>query len=621
MLSPRELFEQLNRDYLLVHKTKEDLFWTTYMATSDDHAGFSRAETDYKAFISSPQRLNATRDALARLAGEADDEARRALEHGLRGWLALFESNIIDNDDARGLMEKLIGMESELFSRNRQHVLRHLNDKGVWEDATLGMLATNLSTGTDPAARKSSYDAFLEQEQWVLDNGFLDIVRQRNAFARAQGYRDYFDYKVQKNEHMTPEALFRILDDFEQRTRDANRDALAALAARKGEDALLPYNLRFHMSGDVSRQLDPYLPFAQAVERWVHSFRRLGIEYRGAVLQLDLLERKGKYQNGFCHGPVPCFFDADGRWVAAQINFTSGAKPDQVGSGARAINTLFHEGGHAAHFANVTQNSPCFSQEFAPTSMAYAETQSMFCDSLLGDADWLKRYARNRAGEAVPDSLIRAQIEVEQPFRAFMERMLLVVGYFEAGLYRLDDGDLTPQTVLALARATEVRLLGVASPRPLLAIPHLLNQESAASYHGYLLANMAVYQTRAHFMRHDGYLCDNPSIGPQLARHYWGPGNGASHNATLLSLTGEPFNARYLADECNRSVEDAWAAAQERMRAAAARGDRPAPRADLNAHIRLVHGDELIADNSAGDEAMCRRFESWVAQRYPESID
>jgi hypothetical protein len=37
--------------------------------------------------------------------------------------------------------------------------------------------------------------------------------------------------------------------------------------------------------------------------------------------------------------------------------------------------------------------------------MAYAETQSMFCDSLLDDADWLKRYARNAEGESIPDAL------------------------------------------------------------------------------------------------------------------------------------------------------------------------------------------------------------------------
>ena len=39
--------------------------------------------------------------------------------------------------------------------------------------------------------------------------------------------------------------------------------------------------------------------------------------------------------------------------------------------------------------------------------MAYAETQSMFCDSLLGDADWLKAYAKDKNGQAVPDQVRR----------------------------------------------------------------------------------------------------------------------------------------------------------------------------------------------------------------------
>ncbi len=55
------------------------------------------------------------------------------------------------------------------------------------------------------------------------------------------------------------------------------------------------------------------------------------------------------------------------------------------------------EGGHAAHFANIDQHSPFFSQERAPTSVAYAENQSMFLDSLIADGEWLARYARDRS--------------------------------------------------------------------------------------------------------------------------------------------------------------------------------------------------------------------------------
>jgi len=618
MPSARDVFDTLNTDYLNVHKTKEDLFWDTYMAISDDDAGFAQAEENFKNFISNPTRLATVRQALGNLGNTDADETLRALRQGLTGWLALFECNIIDSDAARHEMADLIKLESELFTKRRDLVLQHINDAGAMEDTTLSGLATNMSTNRSEAARKTSHDAMLGLESWVLANGFLEIVKKRNAFARAQGFANFFDYKVLKNEQMTADQLFTILDDFEVRTRQANTRALQALVDTHGADATKPWNLRYFASGDVTRQLDPYLSFGKGLERWIHSFCRLGIRYRGATLQLDLLERKGKYQNGFCHGPIPPYFDANNQWVTGQINFTANAKPDQIGSGARAINTLFHEGGHAAHFANVTQNSPCFSQEFAPTSMAYAETQSMFCDSLLGDADWLKRYACNAQGEPIPDALIHARIQTTQPFAAFGERGILVVPYFERALYQMSDEELTSERVLALARDTELRILGVAvGPRPMLGIPHLLNQESAASYHGYLLANMAVYQTRAYFERTFGYLTDNPAIGPALAEHYWARGNGVSHNQTLMDLTGEPFNAKYLADYCNQTVDEAWVTACTQMSSAATRTYPQTAQADLDAHIRIVHGAELIADNSESDEAMCRQFEAWVAERFP----
>lgn len=621
MLNARTVFDTLNTDYLAVHKTKEDLFWDTYMAVSSDDAGFARAEEAYKNFISDPARLDTVRKALASM-GDADaDEATAALRHGLKGWLALFENNIIDSDAARTMMAELIQLESDLFAKRRELLLRHTNEAGTVEDATLSMLSTNMGSNPNEEARKSSHDALMQLEQWVLANGLLDIVKKRNAFARAQGFPNYFDYKVQKNEQMSADHLFTILDDFEERTRAANLRALNDLTQAHGAKATQAWNLRFFVSGDVTRQFDPYLSFAKGLERWLQSFRKLGIAYRGATMQLDLLERKGKYQNGFCHGPIPSFYDAKQQWVAGQINFTADAKPDQIGSGARAINTLFHEGGHAAHFANVTQNSPCFSQEFAPTSMAYAETQSMFCDSLLDDADWLKRYAHNAQGEPVPDELIHARIKTTQPFAAFGERSILVVPYFERAMYQMADDELTPDAVLTLARATELRILGVAvGPRPLMSIPHLLNQESAASYHGYLLANMAVYQTRAYFERTYGYLTDNPAIGPALSQHYWARGNSISHNDTLVSLTGESFNAKYLADSCNQTVDEAWAEAQAKMAASTTRSYPPAPAKDLDATIRIVHGAELIADNSESDQAMCQRFEHWVGERYPATV-
>ncbi|MFQ2293103.1 M3 family metallopeptidase [Aeromonas enteropelogenes] len=599
----RNYFNQLNADYLQVHRRKEDLFWSTYMGTSDDQAGFTAAEQAYKGFCANPARLPELREMLA-LAQEED------LKRGLKGWLAFFECNVIEDPQAAALMDELVAAEAALFARRKGLKLTLLDEQGRQVAGSLPAASTALAASADDAVRQSALAMFHTLENWVVDNGYLEIVALRNRFACAMGYRDYFDYKVHKNEQMSPEQLFAILDDFIARTEQRLHQSLVELKAAKGEEALLPHNLRYSVSGDVTRQLDPYVPFSRALKDWVESFRRLGIQYRGATLTLDLLTREGKYENGFCHGPVPSFWQ-EGEWVPAVVNFTSLANPAQVGSGWSGLNTLFHEGGHAAHFANVTGNAPCFSQEFPPTSMAYAETQSMFCDSLLDDADWLKRYARNAAGEAIPDALIEAMIAARQPFRAFNERQIALVAYFERDLYAMAESERTPAAVLALARRWERQILGVESPRPLLAIPHLLNQESACAYHGYLLALMAVEQTRAYFLKRDGYLTDNPRIGPDLAAHYWGPGNGKSHDETLRSLTGEGFSAEPLAEACNRSVAEAWQQEQECMDAAQQRP--PAGEGmPLDAHIRVVHGAELIADNSESEARMLADFETWI---------
>ncbi|MCA6998534.1 M3 family metallopeptidase [Dickeya solani] len=618
MQQAKAYFDALNRDYLAVHQTKEDLFWQRYMGTGDEtvSARFTEAESAWKRFISQASRLAELRQHIAAVDAAPAGEARDALLHGLRGWYRFFDCNVIEDPQAQALMDELIAAENDLFSRRKTHQPTHLNEQGERVSASLGELLINQATNDNEAYRRSSQQALRDLEQWLVNHGFPALVSLRNRFARQMGYRNYFDYKVNKTERMTPEQLFAILDRFEEQTRDANLRSLRQLAAEKGEAALQPWNVRYASTGDVTRQLDPYFPFSESLSRWVDSFKRLHIGFSGAQMQLDLLVRKGKYENGFMHQPVPPFVD-QGQWLPARINFTSLAQPDQVGSGANGINTLFHEGGHAAHFANIRQNAPCFAQEFPPTSMAYAETQSMFCDSLLQDADWLKRYAHNAQGEPIPDALIQADIRARQPMRAFNERHILLVPYFEWQLYCMDDEERTPEAILQLARDTERRILGInGSPRPTMAIPHLLSMESACSYQGYLLAMMAVEQTRHFFLQRDGYLTDNPAIGPDLARHYWQPGNSLTHDETLRSLSGEGFNPDYLARECNLTVDEAWLQAQETIAAAVAR-PQPAADFDLNARIQVVDGDEVLADNQYGDDAMCQAFARVIDEAYP----
>ncbi|NOI66703.1 M3 family metallopeptidase [Vibrio sp. 99-8-1] len=613
-MTATQFFNDLNQHYLDLHGKKEQFFWQTYMGLSDDQKGATQAETQWNSFLSDASNISAIQHHIDTLSTQTDNDENRATLIGLKGWLATFKAHAIESDQAKKLKAELIQFEADLFSKKQNHVMSYVDAQGESYEGSLPVMAANIRTSDDETVRRSSHQALLDLEQWLLQNGFLQLVALRNQFARSLGYNNFFDYSIEKTEQMTTEQLFSILDDFEKQTRSNHLDSIATLAKQKGDNAIKGHNFVYSFSGDAMRDLDPYVPFSQSLTRWVESFGRLNINYSQAELTLDLLDRKGKYPNGFCHGPTPSFYQ-QGEWVAAKVNFTSNAKPDQVGSGYDGINTLFHEGGHAAHFANVKMNAPCFSQEFAPTSMAYAETQSMFCDSLLSDGDWLKQYAKDADGNAVPDHVIKAMIDARQPFRAYGERSILVVPYFERALYLLEDHQLTAEKVTSLAREMEMNILGLdTSPRPLMAIPHLLSDEAACAYQGYLLANMAVYQTRHHFMNEFGYLTDNPNIGPLLAEHYWREGNKVNHNTTIERLTGEGFNARYLADECNLSADQVWQQEQQKIASAATRVR--AEIAPLNASIQVVDGNKILANNQQSDKAMCQQFEEAIKTAY-----
>jgi Zn-dependent oligopeptidase len=613
MTSLAPLLDELKERFIQLHGTKEDLFWVTKMGLAEDPAAERRrmaaAEIAYNQFLQDPQRLRDLRRRAQDTTVPADQ--RRILE----GWIATFAANAIEDPEARRLSEEIVELEGDLERRRQGMRLGFVDPaSGVFTSASSVQLALMLRSDPDEGRRRAAHEGLRSIETFVLEQGFLDIVKRRNRLARMLGYPDFYAWRVAVVEHMDKARLFTVLDELAANTAERSRAELAELARRHGEQALEPWNYPFLRAGEITRKLDPYFRLGASLERWVRAFHSLGIRYRGATLTLDLLDRPGKYENGFMHGPGVAFYD-HGHWRPARINFTANAVMGQPGSGLRATETLFHEGGHAAHFANIQSDAPCFAHEFAPTSVAYAETQSMFLDSLLSDAAWRTRYATDAQGTTMPMELVEEAIREQQPFSSWDVRGMLTVPFAERALYEMADDDLVPERVLDTMRTIERELQGLtAGVRPVLAVPHLLAGESSAYYHGYVLADMAVHQTRDFFLRRDGHLVDNPSIGPELAEHYWKPGNAVGFDDTLRSLTGSPLRPDALVAACNRSVDEAIADARrdvDRMRSVPTAP--PLERATLDATVRVMHGRETIAHGHDGTFAeACEAFASWV---------
>ncbi len=637
----------LDHAYERLHTQKEDAFWTAYMGNADDpdraRADLDAREIELNSFLRDPERLASVRAVLER-SGKLDSAENLDRAHkldsadkpgaphkldsavkpdsgkndlmALRGWQSTFAAHVIDSSDARSLADSIVEAEGALANERGKLQLTCLDESGTRVPASSIKLGTLLGTSPSEPVRRSAWEGLRAIEPHVLERGFLEVVRMRNRLGRMLGAEDYYDWKVRRVEGITKRDVFDRLDDLEARTRDAGRRSIEDLRTHRGDAAVRPWNLRYTVAGDVTKEQDPYFPFSEAIARWGRSFAALGIRYRNAELVLDLVDRKGKYENGFMHGPVPAWRE-DGRFKPARIQFTANAIPGMVGSGRRATETLFHEGGHAAHFANIDMPSPCFAQEFAPSSVAMAETQSMFLDSLLSDPDWQARYARTTAGTPMPVDLLLRGIRVSQPMAAWNLRAMCAVCYAERAIYQIPDDQLTAQRVIDEVREIEARLLFLdeGSPRPVLSVPHLLSGESSAYYHGYVLADMAVHQTRAFFLARDGHLVDNPRIGPDLRANYWQPGNSRTFFEFIQSLTGKPLTADAIAHDANRTVEQALAEARTSLDHEKSI-PHPSGPVDLEARIRIVNGRETIAELGTNSfDTLSRTFGAWIEAR------
>lgn len=609
--------DSFNDSYLTKHKSFEDNFWATKMNLANNSSeALANTKNELDEFLNAPATLEEARALMADPA--TSDEQKKILKCVERTLMCY----IIEDEGAMNIKKQITTLEASLAAARNVMKLGYTAADGTFTPGSSVVLRNLMRTSDEEPVRKAAYEGLRSIGPFVLDNGFFDIIKQRNALAKQLGFVDYYDMKVTQAEGFDKKTLFGMLEDLEKQTKPIALDARKRLANEKGESALEPWNMGYAMAGDLTKKQDEYFPFATAVKTWGQSFSRMGIRYEKSQMNLDLLDRDGKYSNGFCHWTVPAFTKGDGTWVPAVTNFTSLALPSQPGSGQTALATLMHEGGHAAHFANVNQGSPLFSQERAPTSVAYAETQSMTLDSLCDDAAWLARYAKNQSGERMPWSLIQEAIEQKRPYASFMVRAMLAVPFFEKALYELPEDQLTAEKVLELADEVENDIQGGLSARPLLSVPHILSDEASAYYHGYVLAEMAVHQNREYFMKKfpDQGIVDNPEVGPMLTKGYWNPGNAEMFLDLVERFTGEPLSCKAWVKELSTPIDEVIASEKKDYDAAVAAPERDDP-VELNMQMRLVHGDETIADsNDGGFDAACEKFKSWVNAKYSSKM-
>lgn len=609
------LIISLNAGYLERHTDFELAMQRQYLGLDGRQEGeMEEAQNAYNSFITDPQWIPEIETELKR--SNLTEQERVALE----GLLRFFKVNAISNPEAKQKLEEVTALEQSLQAKIDRQKFGYTDPKtGEFVEAKLTKLRLLVRTNPDEAIRAAAYEGLLQMERFIISNGFVDIIKARNKFAQLMGYSDFYAWKVQTVEGFSKERLFSILEDLEKNSREAADNRVAQLKRSFGPGAVLAHNFGFASSGDLTAEMDPYFPFDQAMIRWGRTFAALGVDFNGAELKIDLVNRDTKYQNGFMRAPFPGYLDIEKGFLPSSIYFTANAIPGQMGSGYSATGTLFHEGGHAAHFSGVKMPSPVFVQENAPTSVAMAELQAMFMDSLMTRPFWLKRYAKDRNGKEIPRTLIEKSRRQQVADKAHGIRSMLAVPFAERELYEMEPQDLTPEKILEVFRRIEKEMYRTeGSGRPIGIIPHIISSESSAYYHGYVLAEMGVDQTYAFFSRKfDGHVVDNPSVGREMARLYWRPGNSISFMQFVENMTGQPFSAEATIAEINMTEKQIDEDVEHQLFLETTVPEWNDP-VEMNVVITMIHGDEVIASNeSRSFEAMSELYAQWILSLEP----
>ena len=595
----RDLLQNLNSTYVNLHQKFEELFWLFKMGDHSVEEAMNETEKTRDLFRSDAGNLNCVKEALT-VSGLANDEVKR-----LEVWKNFFQlyQTPIKLTSLRDKISVLEGRVAKKFA-TRKEGYKDPNT-GEFVPASKSKIRMIMRTNSDEAVRKACFDA-LEEMSLDAVGEYVELVAMRNQFARALGYDDFYAYKLRLSEGMAKNEVFDVFGEIYERTKYALADIRDLEAIKPG--LRKPWNFGFMMTGSFILEEDPYYIFDEALMGWGRSFSALGINYRGGKLQLDLLDRQGKYNNGFCHYPMIVNFN-DGKRNPGAANFTCNAIYGQPGSGNLAYETLFHEAGHAADRLASEQTEVCLNTEWPPASIAWAETHSQFLDTMFSSIEWRTRYAKDKDGNPYPLELFERKARQVRILSPLALNSIMMVSEFEKRVY--EEQNLTPEKVVKIAKEVSRKYTDYSEDSLwILSVPHIYDWENSAYYHSYGLAILALDQWRKYFYDKYGYIVDNPNVGDEMAK-VWKLGSAKTFPEFVRMATGKNLSPKAFLEDVTMNIEKYLARARRRIERMKSILEITRP-VELNADIKMVHGKEIIADNSVSFEDMARKYGEWL---------
>lgn len=488
------------------------------------HERSARARAAYKTVYADAANARLVRTWLA------SEDVRDPL---LRRQLVLLDNEYTGNQLPPETIEDLVRRATEL-----EQTFTAFRATFAGERVTNNQLLDVLRDERDEAARRQAWEASKQIGREVAEP-LRELVRRRNAAARALGFPDYYVMELRLQE-LDEERLFRILDEFRDRT-DAPyrrfRDELdARLAARFGvaADALRPWHWEDpygqEAPGVGTVELDDVFRDHDAVRIAADFFRGIGLPADDVLARSDLYEREGKDQHAFCID-----MDREG-----DVRILCNMRPNEKWMG-----TLLHELGHAVYDSYVPRDLPFIVRGAA--HILSTEAVAMYMGRLTRDPAWLREVMG--AGLAEDEAAdVRAQLRAAMLVSA---RWMLVMAYFERELYRDPDrADLNALWWDLVERLQMVRRPGGRDEPDWASKIHLSG--APVYYHNYLLGELMASQMSAAARRgipRGRSIAGEAAVGRFFRERIFRPGASLDWNELLVHATGEGLSPRFFVEE------------------------------------------------------------------------
>lgn len=596
-METKEFLKKLNNDYLQLHINYEKYFWESYMWDTSLDEKFNESKNLIDEFKSDENLIKETEK---RLNKEKDQESKNRLNY----WKEFF--NLYQTPEKlKGLKKDITNLETDINEKLNNMDTWYTDLEWNFVKASNSQMSMKISTEKDEKIRKACFE-WKEKSAIKLVDEYIKLVKSRNKYAKALWYDDFYDYKSNIEEKIPSKKIFELFDELYDKLKIKFKN-IRDMESEK-PNIRKPRNLWFELSWNFIKQEDEYYPLENILDYWWKSFTAIWIDYRWWKMKLDLLERKWKYNNWFCHAPVPVHYKNKKR-IPWQVNFTCCAIVWQIWSWHRAWNTLFHEWWHAAHFLNFDIEDVCLNTEYPPASTAWDETQSMFLDTMFDSIEWKTRYAKNLKGKLYPWSLHEEKVRKLQKISWRMILGIASVINFEKEIYSCEDLDY--DKVIKIAKQNSIKYNDFSEPSLyLLTIPHIYNWESACSYHGYWLAVLALYQWRDYFYKKYGFIVDNPKIWEEMTK-VWKYASAKWFEELVKIATWKKLSTKYYLEQVLMNEEEFIEKEKEKINQM-----EQVPifdwKINLNAEIMVVDGKKEISNNSNSWEDMTKWFKYFI---------